>query len=178
MTWTVVSDAALAVNKPARSADIKAIRDNITALANGDAGAPQIQISALVTGTLPVTSLEAPTAGSTYNLKTVGGTVTLRDTIPFYEAVPIGPATILIAGSVRATGTISAFLTIGSIRVYKNGALLTTWTTNSGTVTHTLDITVAVGDVISFDFYGGSGSYDTTASDVKILSSTLSLGVN
>ena len=47
MTWTVVSDAALAVNKPARSADIKAIRDNITALANGDAGAPEIQTAAI-----------------------------------------------------------------------------------------------------------------------------------
>ena len=176
MTWTVVSDAALAVNKPARSADIKAIRDNITALANGDAGAPQIQISALVTGTLPTTSLEAPTAGSTYNLKTVGGTVVLTTTTPQSEAVPIGSATILIAGSVRATGTISALLTTGSIRVYKNGALLTTWTTSSGT--STLDITVAVGDVISFDFYGGSASYDAVASDVKILSSTLSLGVN
>jgi len=61
MTWTVVTDAQLAVNKPARSTDIKAIRDNITALANGDAGAPEILHNALV----------APTAGATYLLANI-----------------------------------------------------------------------------------------------------------
>ena len=45
MTWTVVTDAQLAVNKPARSTDIKAIRDNITSVALGEANAPNVALN-------------------------------------------------------------------------------------------------------------------------------------
>ena len=50
MAWTNVANANLDVGAPIRSVDILAIRDNITALANGDTGAPPIKAAALGSG--------------------------------------------------------------------------------------------------------------------------------
>jgi hypothetical protein len=47
MAWTNIPNANLAAGAPIRSVDILALRDNITALANDDAGAPAIKYSAL-----------------------------------------------------------------------------------------------------------------------------------
>jgi hypothetical protein len=48
-TWTTITDAALEPGKPIRSVDGLALRDNVTALAEGAAGAPKIQNAALDT---------------------------------------------------------------------------------------------------------------------------------
>lgn len=50
MTWTTITNAQLAVGAPLRSIDIVSLRDNITALADGDTGAPRIQDKALADG--------------------------------------------------------------------------------------------------------------------------------
>jgi hypothetical protein len=47
MAWTVLSDATLEVGKALRALTMRNLRDNITAVANGDAGAPQIQTAAI-----------------------------------------------------------------------------------------------------------------------------------
>ena len=51
-TWTTITDAALEPGKPIRSVDGLALRDNVTALAEGAAGAPKIQNAAVNTGVL------------------------------------------------------------------------------------------------------------------------------
>jgi len=189
MTWTVVSDAALAVNKPARSADIKAIRDNITALANGDAGAPQIQISALVTGTLPVTSLEAPTAGDTYTLWR--GTLSAEEvstlTATFNDSTITNlntnemVARCQLAGVVRFKADLRHFIggATASIRIVKNGTLVTTKTTTSASyVAQTQDITVAADDVLKFTLTSSNATWPAVMRNVRITSDTQSLGIS
>jgi len=46
--WTTITDAALEPGKPIRSVDGLALRDNVTALAEGAAGAPGIARAALI----------------------------------------------------------------------------------------------------------------------------------
>ena len=47
-TWTTITDTALEPGKPIRSVDGLALRDNVTALAEGAAGAPGIASAALI----------------------------------------------------------------------------------------------------------------------------------
>jgi len=47
MAWTVISDATLEVGKALRALTMRNLRDNITALANGDAGAPKVQTAGI-----------------------------------------------------------------------------------------------------------------------------------
>lgn len=62
MAWTNIPNANLDVGAPLRSVDILALRDNITALANGDTGAPPIKAQALgagQTGNAPIFAARA-----------------------------------------------------------------------------------------------------------------------
>jgi len=47
MAWTNITNAQLAIGAPIRSIDLLALRDNITAQANGDSGAPQQQTAGI-----------------------------------------------------------------------------------------------------------------------------------
>lgn len=47
MAWTVLTDEELAPGAPARSAQAIALRDNVEAQANGDAGAPKTQTAGI-----------------------------------------------------------------------------------------------------------------------------------
>jgi len=47
MAWTNITNAQLAIGAPIRSIDLLALRDNITAQANGDAGAPKQQTAGI-----------------------------------------------------------------------------------------------------------------------------------
>ena len=47
MPWTTISDATLEVGKALRALTMRNLRDNFAAIANGDAGAPQIQTAAI-----------------------------------------------------------------------------------------------------------------------------------
>lgn len=47
MPWVTITNAQLAVGAPIRSVDLLALRDNISAVANGDTGAPRIQTLAI-----------------------------------------------------------------------------------------------------------------------------------
>lgn len=51
-TWTTIPDAALNPAAPIRSIDAKALRDNVTALAEGATGAPKVQTAALDTNSV------------------------------------------------------------------------------------------------------------------------------
>lgn len=50
MAWTNIPNANLAAGAPIRSVDLIALRDNIAAQANGDAGAPKTQNAAIASG--------------------------------------------------------------------------------------------------------------------------------
>jgi hypothetical protein len=62
MAWTTIPNANLDVGAPIRSVDILAIRDNITALANGDTGAPPIKAAAFGSGQSGNAPIFAPRA--------------------------------------------------------------------------------------------------------------------
>jgi hypothetical protein len=47
MAWTNISNANLDIGAPIRSVDILALRDNVSAVPNGDTGAPRIKAEAL-----------------------------------------------------------------------------------------------------------------------------------
>ena len=59
MAWTVLSDATLEVGKALRALTMRNLRDNITALANGDAGAPQIQTAAIAASAVTAAKIAA-----------------------------------------------------------------------------------------------------------------------
>lgn len=54
MTWTNITNAQLAIGAPVRSIDLLALRDNITAQANGDAGAPKQQTAGIADSAVTV----------------------------------------------------------------------------------------------------------------------------
>ena len=63
-TWTTITDAALEPGKPIRSVDGLALRDNVTALAEGAAGAPKIQNAAMDTDSVDNANVVDATLGS------------------------------------------------------------------------------------------------------------------
>lgn len=62
MAWTNIPDSALEPGKPIRAVDGLALRDNPTAIANGDPGAPRIQNPAYETSSIDWTKLEVGAA--------------------------------------------------------------------------------------------------------------------
>jgi hypothetical protein len=64
MAWTNISNANLDVGAPLRSVDILALRDNIPAVANGDAGAPKIQTAGIQDAAVTGAKLSGAQSGS------------------------------------------------------------------------------------------------------------------
>jgi hypothetical protein len=64
MAWTNISNANLDVGAPIRSVDILALRDNITAQANGDSGAPKQQTAGIADGAITGAKLSGAQSGS------------------------------------------------------------------------------------------------------------------
>ena len=63
-TWTTITDAILEPGKPIRSVDGLALRDNVTALAEGAAGAPKIQNAAMDTNSVDNANVVDATLGA------------------------------------------------------------------------------------------------------------------
>jgi hypothetical protein len=62
MAWTNIANANLDIGAPIRSVDILALRDNVSAVPNGDTGAPKIKAEALnggQSGTAPIFAARA-----------------------------------------------------------------------------------------------------------------------
>jgi hypothetical protein len=62
MAWTNIANANLQVGAPLRSVDILALRDNVSAVPNGDSGAPRIKAAALdgnQSGAAPIYAVRA-----------------------------------------------------------------------------------------------------------------------
>ena len=63
-TWTTITDATLEPGKPIRSVDGLALRDNVTALAEGAAGAPRIENAAMDTDSVDNANVVNATLGA------------------------------------------------------------------------------------------------------------------
>ena len=63
MAWTNITNAQLAIGAPIRSIDLLALRDNITAQANGDAGAPKQQTAGIADAAVTAPKINFVTNG-------------------------------------------------------------------------------------------------------------------
>jgi hypothetical protein len=75
MAWTNIANANLQVGAPLRSVDILALRDNVSAVPNGDSGAPRIKAAALDGGQSGAAPIYAARAWVNFNGT---GTVAIR----------------------------------------------------------------------------------------------------
>lgn len=147
MAWTNIADSIIEVGKPIRALDIRNLRDNIPALANGDAGAPRIQQVALVN----LAAGDVRTAYRYPQTSSVSATYVELNT----GARIFVNGTIRVRGNHRAIGGGTSFLL-----VQKNFVTQAEWSTTSASdVGRVVDLSVAPGDFISvFNRTGGSGT--------------------
>jgi len=75
MAWTNIANANLAVGAPIRSVDLLALRDNVSAVPNGDSGAPRIKAEALNGGQSGSAPIYAARAWVNFNGTTSPGTI-------------------------------------------------------------------------------------------------------
>ncbi len=112
MAWVDPATMLLEIDNPARSVDIKAIANNSEAMANGEAGAPKIQLAALDSS---IKILGAPIAGTAYLQRTE---------LQSSTATSFKPATALVSGTI----TISYRVTTGAVgtppTTQENGVLI------------------------------------------------------
>jgi hypothetical protein len=151
MTWTNIPDTNIEPGKPVRSIDMIAMRDNIPALANGDAGAPRITSKAIVR------ALELSAGNNIQSSLDVEQSITDTSWQPVYST----SFSTVFFGSIRfyvehKTSGGSA----SSVRFLKNGAVLATFTT-SGTsyIARTFDTTLASGDVLTIQASASQSTY-------------------
>lgn len=90
--WTDIPDENLSPNAPARSADMLAMRDNITAQAEGATGAPKTQTAAIEDDAVTADKL-APDAARLNNADTQAGEVGSYAML-YYEGAATNPGTV------------------------------------------------------------------------------------
>lgn len=156
MAWTTIADAIFAVGKPILGITGLALRDNVTALANGDAGAPKVQPEAFATNA--ITDSLAPASGSTYSMIELVGAYdyilnnAAYDDLEMRRLIPLA-VVCLIPGVITcsfehriASGSYNIFG-----RVCKNSSVVQEWTQNTTTYTaRSVDVTVSAGDLVIF----------------------------
>lgn len=159
MAWTDKANMLLGVNEPARSVDINAIYDNTAAMANGDAGAPEITEAALDTNVTTKlnagangSKLEAPLAGTTYLLRNGGSSSGSFTGVDIDEAY--GYLNVDIVSKVIATGAITVEFT-------------STFTLNSGTTQMTVTV-YTDGTIANSHTYSASVSNDLRTFNIGV----------
>lgn len=172
-TWTAIPNASLEPGAPARSIDAIALRDNVTALAEGASGAPKIVNAAHL----------APVAGNTYAVpmmisqKSTAGT-SYVSLMGLTEPEPSSSITALclVGGSIRCTLSHKSGdpgVTLAYARILKNGSVVTEWSTTSGTmVGRSVDVSVSAGDLIQFQQRTNNSSFIASWENIYIKSAT------
>ena len=130
-TWTTITDATLEPGKPIRSVDGLALRDNVTALAEGAAGAPKIQNAAMDTNSVDNANVVNATLGAE---KFQTGT-TERDWVMGRTSNAAGGAVGTYAFAQADAGPASGFgdsisgsrLTPSNVAVNSSGSVSGTW---------------------------------------------------
>jgi hypothetical protein len=179
MTWTNIPDTNIEPGKPVRSIDMIAMRDNISALANGDAGAPRIKSRGIVR-VLPVTAgsivLEGDSIVRSYS---TSGTWQVAAT---FSGGNLYIGTVTISAEHASQNMCNGNMTV-YIRFVKNGVVLATWSTTSTSYTlRQFTTSVAFGDTISIEVNGGSynsvcdQTYYTLTRNMQILADRKVIG--
>lgn len=185
-TFTSIPNSSLEPGKPIRSIDGLALRDNPLAIAEGDATAPKIQTAAIQDDAITKDKLQSPAAGAAYLISRL--VISARATESFYfptdqlysqrESVGV---TVLVPGVIRCSFEHRSFSGGGSAvsaRILKNGTQQATWSTSSTSfTTRTLDLTVDVGDLITFQQQGYPEFYVTEWRNVFIYSNNPGMAV-
>jgi hypothetical protein len=112
MAWTNIPNANLAIGAPIRSVDLLSLRDNVSAVPNGDTGAPRIKAEALNGGQSGAAPIYAARAWVNFNGTTSPGTIrgsgnvssvtrpsTGRYRVNFSTAMPDANYTAVVGGS-------------------------------------------------------------------------------
>jgi len=123
-TWTIVSDKV--AGDPARAVDYNAVKENITALAEGASGAPKIQGSALDDAIITSQKIADSSAGNTI----IGGSLEERRTTNT-SPTKLKEFIVLRDGEYRITfdiksSNITQSESAASARVYRNGSAVGT----------------------------------------------------
>jgi hypothetical protein len=162
-TWTNVTDTVLEPGQPIRSVDIIAIKNNILAVPDGAANAPRVQTNAIENLAVTLNKIISPTSGTSFIVGRVNGSGELSNTSNGYpnasqfkiinarnqtfNCINSGVIRCELQHRKLAGGTNSDSF----VRILRNGSNLQEWSTGStGFVSRSLNVTVAVGDVISF----------------------------
>jgi len=109
MAWTVLADSLFTVGKPGKGSIFKSLRDNITALANGDSGAPSIA-GALVN--IPAGGVGSYVMGAEYALdvsaRVIGDTLagsSIRPTSALFTSPSAASTAEISASPIKQPGT-------------------------------------------------------------------------
>jgi hypothetical protein len=152
MTWTNIPDTNIEPGKPVRSIDMIAMRDNIPALANGDAGAPRITSKAIVRA-LSVAAGNNITA-SNDSVNSVASVTYVE--VYSYRSQAVTGSVRIYAEQYTNGGSVGSYL-----RFLKNGVQLAVWYMASSTPTARIfDTTITLGDRISIEMYGGGCDFE------------------
>jgi hypothetical protein len=158
-TWTTLPDASLEPGKPIRSIDGLALRDNPVAITEGATGAPRIV--GLAAKRFADFAVLTVSAADTYSAATGSNPEPLATTTTSFTEVVAYRYTInKYTGSLRfrtnqrggtLVGPYGPNNSTSTLRIFKNGTLISTYTQNGDTfVTRTNDIAVVPGDVIEW----------------------------
>jgi len=153
--WTTIPDSSIEPGKPIRSIDGLALRDNPIAITKGASGAPRIiGLAAQRLVDYPVLSVSA---ANTYRAQIGSNPLELATSTNSTSEVVAYRYTIeKYTGSLRFVtqqrgGTSADGNTTSTLRIFKNGNLITTFTQTGPTfVTRTADIAIAPSDVIEW----------------------------
>lgn len=157
--WTAITDPEIQPGQPAYASVAERLRDNLTALAEGDATVPEA--SKLTAG-----SFKAVTDTSqTFVLASQLDSITIPDDFDIVEQV-FFQAIIMVPGDYTFAGTRSN--TSGNIvKIYKNDVLVKT--VSDAGFTYDFDGDLAAGDKIHVTVYCSS-SFSITLSNFRLLS--------
>ena len=173
--WTDVPNSNLEAGKPGRSTDIIAIKENIIALSEGAAGAPQMQTPAYADKSVTAAKLaDNAVAALQFPTVTVGSVEVFYRFQMFTEntSYPITPDLGQVENiRIYANGTVRVSLGMSSnarAKVIKNGLTVQEWT---GAGSRVLDIPVTALDIISVQLYTTSGVEGASVTNVSIKAS-------
>ena len=190
MAWTVITDATLEVGKALRALTMRNLRDNIAAMAAGNAGAPQIQTAAIATGavtnaklsdnTIATSRLLYSTAGDGYVMAYLGQTSTTRQGSAYtdWSDVAVSPirAHIIGYGVVRVRFQQQSVNTSASFaRIVLEGTVIAEWSQSVGTNERVADMNVSPGQRLVIQQRGELSNTNTTIINPRILSGTVAL---
>jgi hypothetical protein len=97
MAWTNIANANLQVGAPLRSVDILALRDNVSAVPNGDSGAPRIKAAALDGGQSGAAPIYGARAWVNFNGTTSPGTIRASGNVSSVTRISTGRYTVNFA---------------------------------------------------------------------------------